>query len=170
SILQGVKLFTPRKYQKFILNFLQEAKIKVGYWLRGQLLIMIIIGLLDYLALLILGVPFALLLGVLGGILEIVPYLGPNLAALPAVLLAFSISPALAALVILAYFLIQQFEADFLTPKVMQKVAGLNPIISIVAIMVGYKLLGIAGGLLAIPTTVLLILFIKHWLAFRNKI
>jgi len=169
ALRSGLELITPKKHEDFIDAFLKEGRRKVGFWLRGQLLLMLIIGLLYYAVLTILGVPFALVLAVLGGLLEIVPYLGPNLAALPAVLIAFSISPALAVLVVVSYFLIQQLEADILTPKIMQKVTGVNPIVSIVGIMVGYQIAGVIGALLAIPLAVLGTVFVSQWISFYKK-
>ncbi len=169
SLRSGLEVITPEKYQDFVSALLQEGRKKVGYWMRGQLILMLVIGLLYYAVLSMLGVPFALLLAVLGGLLEVVPYLGPNLAALPAVIIAFSISPALAVLVVVAYFLIQQVEADILTPKIMQKVTGVNPIVSIVAILVGYQIAGIIGALLAIPLAVLVTVFVSQWISFDKK-
>lgn len=169
SLRAGLELITPDRYRDFVTSLLKEGKKKVGFWMRGQLILMLIVGLLYYGVLTILGVPFALVLAVLGGLLEVVPYLGPNLSALPAIIIAFSISPALAVLVVVAYFLIQQLEADILTPKIMQRVTGVNPIISIVAILIGYQIAGIVGALLAIPMAVLATVFAKQWLLFYKK-
>jgi predicted PurR-regulated permease PerM len=83
--------------------------------------------------------------------MELVPYLGPFLGAIPAIFIGFTQSPGLALGVIVVYMIIQQLENHIIVPKVMQKAVGLNPIITIVAMMIGFKLAGILGIVLAVP-------------------
>ena len=106
--------------------------------LRGQLLIMLAIAVLDYVALTALGIPYALVLAIFGGLMEVVPFLGPNVAVIPAALVAVTVSPVHGVLVMAAFFVIQQIESTVLTPKIMQKTTGLNPIVTIVAILIGF--------------------------------
>lgn len=149
-----IKWLASTKYKKFSTAIGPKMRDQLGTWLRAELLVMFIIFTLTFTVLSILQVPFALVLALIAGILEIVPYIGPILSVIPAVIIALSISPLQAVFVGLFYFLIQQLEADVLSPKIMQKVTGLNPVISIFAILIGLKVAGFFGGLLAIPTTI----------------
>ena len=163
GLTRGLEHIIPRRHHVFLQTCIKDGKDKVGHWMHGQLLLMLLVGLLYYALLSALGVPFALVLALFGALLEIIPYVGPNLAALPAFLIGFSISPALAVLVLLGYFVIQQIESNILTPKIMQKVVGLNPILSIIAILCGFQLAGILGALLSIPLAVLAVTILKEW-------
>ncbi|HWR00012.1 MAG TPA: AI-2E family transporter [Candidatus Methylomirabilis sp.] len=151
--LQWFKNFLPEDYQKFTTNLLREVQDKFGRWLIGQLSLSLIVGVLYYVGLRILGVEGALVLAILGGFTEFIPYLGPILGGIPAVLVALSQSPMLALLTLILFVIVQQLENHVLVPKVMQKAVGLNPVLSIVALLVGGKLFGIAGAILAIPVT-----------------
>lgn len=137
-------------------NILKEIEEKLGNWLRGQLLLSIIIGSLSYIGLLILQIPYALPLAILAGLLEVVPVIGPILSAIPAIILALTISPVLAAGVAAMYFVIQQLENHIVVPQVMRKAVGLNPLVVILAISVGGRLLGVGGALLAVPIAVVI--------------
>lgn len=134
---------------------------KLGAWLRGQLVLSIFIWLLTWIVLSILGVPFALSLAILAGLLEIIPTLGPTLAAIPAVIVALTISPTLAIFVAAAYIIIQLVENNFLVPKIMQKAVGLNPVVVILSVVIGAHLMGFIGALLSIPFMVLMIMVLS---------
>lgn len=136
--------------------FINKLEKKLGGWVRGQLLLMLFVGLLSYVGLVFLGVEFAIPLAFLAGILEIIPSIGPTLSAVPAILVALGSSPVLALAVAALYFVIQQVENNFLVPKVMSKAVGLSPLVVIIALLVGLKLAGIAGAILAIPMVLLL--------------
>jgi predicted PurR-regulated permease PerM len=164
-----VQWMTPAPYRDFVLNVLPKIKVQIGKWLRGQIILMLVVGGLVYIGLTILGLPFALILAVLAGLLEIIPFLGPNLAMIPALVIGLSVSPIHALLVMLVYFIVQQLEADVLTPKIMQKVAGLNPVLSIIAILIGFKVAGIVGGLLAIPFAMIISVCAKQWVEYSKK-
>lgn len=145
------RTLAPEKYHPYIAETLTEIKRKFGAWMRGEILMAIIVGFLSYVALSILGVNHALLLGIIIGLAEFVPYLGPIVGATLAVFIAFADSPLKALLVLIIFILIQQLEAHLLYPKIMQKAVGLNPVISIVALLIGAKVAGIVGVLLAVP-------------------
>lgn len=127
---------------------------KLGSWMRGQIALTLIIGVASYIGLTALGVPYAVPLAIFAGIMEIVPVIGPIISAIPAVMVAFLISPVMAGLVALLYFVIQQLENHLIVPQVMKKAVGLNPLVVILAVAVGGRLLGISGALLAVPITV----------------
>jgi predicted PurR-regulated permease PerM len=143
--------FVPQKYQEFIGNLLLTVEEKIGGWLRGQLFLSFTIAVLYYIALLVLGIDGALALALFAGCTEFIPYLGPMLGGLPVLLVAFSDSPIKALLAFCAVVIIQQCENHILVPKVMQKAIGLNPLISMIAVLIGAKSFGIMGALLAIP-------------------
>jgi predicted PurR-regulated permease PerM len=156
------KLFT-RDKRPYVLSTLDQVNAKLGAWLRGQLVLSIFIWLISWITLTLLGIPNALPLALLSGILEIVPTLGPILSAIPAVIVALTISPTLAVYVIIAYIIIQFFENNLLVPKVMEKAVGLNPIVVILGVLVGANLIGISGALLAIPLITFTIVIIKSF-------
>ncbi|MEK7570638.1 MAG: AI-2E family transporter [Patescibacteria group bacterium] len=154
------RLFHPNLRPK-VMTTVNRVNEKLGAWLRGQLLLSFFIGLTSWIALTLAGVPYALPLAILAGILEVLPTLGPILSAIPAVIVALTISPTLAVAVIIIYILIQALENNFLVPNIMQKAVGLNPVIVILAVLIGSTLMGIAGALLAIPFVSFIIVIFK---------
>lgn len=137
-------------------KLLIQIEEKLGSWLRGQLFLSLVIGLLTYIGLLVLGVPYALPLAVVAGVLEVVPVIGPIISAIPSIAIALTISPVLSLGVAAMYFAIQQLENHLIVPQVMKRAVGLNPLIVILAIAIGGRLLGIAGALLAVPLAVVI--------------
>lgn len=134
----------------------RRIEYKLGAWLRGQIALSFIIGVPVYAVLFLLNVPYALPLAILAGIMEVVPVIGPIISAIPAVLISFLVSPILALIVAGAFFIIQQLENHIVVPQVMKKAVGLNPLVVILAVSIGGKLLGISGALLAVPITVVI--------------
>jgi predicted PurR-regulated permease PerM len=112
---------------------------------------MVLIGFLVYLGLTLLHLEFALPLAILAGLLEIVPTIGPIVSAIPAVLVAISTSPVLALSVVALYFIIQQLENNLVVPLVMKRSVGLSPLVTILSVMIGARLAGVVGAILAIP-------------------
>jgi len=153
----------PADKQEHISGLIQKMQEKIGAWLRGELVLMFIIGLVTYIGLVVLGVEYALVLAIIAGVSEIVPYAGPIIATVPAVAIAFTQSPILGLMVLVLYFLIQQLENNFLVPKVMQKATGLNPVISLVVLLIGFKVGGVMGAVLAIPVTTMIAVFLSDY-------
>lgn len=143
--------FVPDEYKDISASILKRVEEKIGKWLIGQLSLCVIIGTLYYIGLSVIGINSALVLASFGGFTEFIPYLGPILGAIPVFVLALTQSPLKAVLALVILILIQQLEGHVIVPKVMQKAVGLNPLISIVALLVGAELFGIIGALLAIP-------------------
>jgi len=141
----------PTNFQEKTRMTIHLVEEKLGAWLRGQIVLSFIIGIITYITLTILQVPFALPLAILAGFLEIIPTIGPIIAAIPAVIVAFAISPVTGFIVMLAYVGIQVAENNILVPKIMQKAVGLNPVIILVSILIGAQLFGVVGALLSIP-------------------
>lgn len=133
---------------------------KLGAWFRGQVILSLVVGFSAWLGLTALRIPFALPLALLTGILEIIPSVGPVAAAIPAVIVAATISPLKFVSVIVLYWLIQQLENYFLVPKVMQKTVGLDPLAVILALMIGARLMGSLGAVLSVPATITLFIII----------
>lgn len=133
-------------------KFLSSVELQLGGWVRGQIILMTLIGVVTYTGLVLLGVPYAVPLAVLAGLLEILPNLGPTMAAVPAIILAYlNGGPIFAGIILLFYVVIQQLENSVLVPKVMKANADVNPLIAIVAILVGLQMGGVLGALLAVP-------------------
>lgn len=168
ALRKSMLWITPREYKKYVQDLIPKVRLKVGAWLRGQLLVMFVVFLVTYIFLLIAQVPYALVLALIAGLFEVVPFIGPITASVPAIFIGFSISPLMALIILGFYFALQQFEGDILTPKVMQKVGGLNPIVSIFAIIIGFELFGIVGALLAIPVTMVSSVIIGEFLKYKS--
>lgn len=156
GVRKFLQFITPKRYENHVLDLWQRAQTKLGNWLQGQLLLGFIIGILVFVALSILGIPYAPILALLAAIFELVPVAGPIIAAIPAVLLAFLISPIKGLITLIVYFIIQQTENHIIVPNVMRKAVGLNPVVIIIALLVGAKLGGIIGMLLAVPAAAVL--------------
>ncbi len=162
---QGLKKLVtslvPAEHHDYAADLLNRIQDKLGAWLRGQLLLMLIIGVMTYIGLIIFGMPYALVLALLAGLTEVIAYVGPILGAIPAVLIAFSISPFKALLIIALYTFIQQTENNIIVPSIMKRSIGLNPIISILAIMVGYNIAGVIGAVVSIPVAAIIALILS---------
>jgi predicted PurR-regulated permease PerM len=162
AMKRTITFILPDKYQPFTLQLINKMQRKIGDWLKGQLILCLIIGLMSYVGLLILGVNYALILALVAAVGEFIPYVGPVISAIPAILLAFTQSPIKALLVLILYLIIQQLENNLLVPKVMQKAVGLNPIVSIIALLIGAKVAGLIGVILAIPVATALSVVVKE--------
>ena len=159
KILRSV---VPDKYVPYLTQLFKKIRDKLGSWMRGQLLLSLIMGTLVFVGLTVFDVRYAAVFGLLAAITEFVPYLGPVLSGIPALLIAFIDGGVVKFVIILAMFVvIHQFENHILVPKVMQRAVGLNPIISITALLIGAQLGGIVGVLLAIPVATTLSVFLK---------
>ncbi len=160
----------PEKYKDLISSVLKRVEEKIGKWLIGQLSLCLIIGVFYYIGLSVIGVNAALVLAIFGGFTEFIPYLGPILGAIPVLIIAFSQSSFLALLALLVVFIIQELEGHIIVPKVMQKAVGLNPLVSIVALLVGAKLFGIVGALLAIPVATAISAALTEFYRYRSVV
>lgn len=147
-----LKVVTPTKHQKYILDLWRRTQKKIGRWMQGQLLLGFLIGVLVYLGLTVLGVKYAFLLAVLAALFELIPVFGPILAAIPAIAVGFIVGGAqLGLLVAGLYIIIQQFENHLIYPLVVTKVVGVPPLLVILALIVGAQLAGFLGIILSVP-------------------
>jgi predicted PurR-regulated permease PerM len=168
-IRRAVHSIAPQKYHESIDELTVKIQHKIGLWLRGQFILSFIIFALSFIGLSVLGVKYALILALFAGLTEFVPILGPILGSIPAIFIAFNQTPLLALFVILLYLLIQRMENDFLVPTVMQKAVGVNPLVSIIALLIGGKLGGIVGMLLAIPVVTVVGVIIDFFTGEEEK-
>lgn len=146
-----LRLFPARDAETRAENLVKAIETAVGGWVRGELILMLIIGALTYGGLVLLGVPYALPLAVLAGVLEVVPNIGPIIAAIPAVFMGFTVSPYVGVGALVLSVLVQQLENNLIVPRVMESATGIKPLITIIILMVGYTLAGVQGAVLGIP-------------------
>ena len=168
ALKKTIKSFIPDQYLPYINQLSIRIQQKMTAWFKGQLILCFVVGFFAYIGLLILGVDYALALGLIAGITEIIPYVGPFIGGAVAVFIAFGDSPPKALMVVVLYLIIQQLENNLLVPRVMQKAVGLNPIVSIIALIIGAKLGGIVGALCAIPIASIISIFIQDFKERRS--
>jgi len=157
----AIKLVPPGK-RELAREAITESENALRLWLRGQLISMTVVGLLTGFGLWALGMPSAFTLGLLAGILEFIPFLGPILSMVPAVLLALAVSPDLALWVFLVYFVVQQFEGYVLTPLVQQYAVDLPGVVLLFSLIAFGALFGTLGVILAAPLTVVVYVLVKR--------
>jgi predicted PurR-regulated permease PerM len=141
----------PKKNQPYALDLSNRIQKGVGKWLRGQLLLSLIVFTIIYIGLLIIGVKYALVLALIAGLAEFIPYLGPLISAIPALIVSFIQAPVLVIAVVILYYLTHWLEGHIIVPQVMGRIIGLNPIIIIAVMLIGFRLAGLVGVVLAIP-------------------
>ena len=163
-ILVFLRLF-PREKRAQVNDACRRVTNKISAWLGGQLLLSGIIGSTAALGLFLMGVPFFWVLALIAAIGELIPIVGPILSAVPAVIVALSVKPALALAVILFFVAQQQLENHLLVPKIMQRQVGTSPVFVIIALLIGGSLLGVIGAILAVPTAAILQVLFEETLA-----
>jgi predicted PurR-regulated permease PerM len=146
-----------------------NIEVRLGKWVQGQLILMLLIGLLSFIGLTVLRIEFAVPLAIFAGLLEIVPTIGPIISAIPAIIVALAASPMLAVFVVVLYFAIHQTENGLVVPLVMKGSVGLPPLLTIIALMIGAKLAGIAGAVLAIPMVLVVQEILREYLSTEKK-
>lgn len=147
-----LRLVSPEVHEEYLVSLWLRARTKIGLWMQGQILSSLIGGVLAYLGLLILGVPYAFVLALFTAAAMLVPIFGSFIAAFPAIMIAFSAEGATLAIIVGGlYLIINQFEAHLIHPLVVNKVVGIPPLLVILALIVGGELAGFLGVLLAIP-------------------
>jgi predicted PurR-regulated permease PerM len=163
-IIRRLVLRTRLEQREQIRELITEIEGKIGGYFRGQLLLCLIIGILSLVAFLLIGVPNALMLGLISGVTEAIPILGPTLGAVPAILMTLSTDPEKSLWVIVAMVIIQSLENNFLVPRVMDKSVGVNPLITILSIAAFGLLFGFVGAILAIPLAAILQILVSRLL------
>lgn len=157
----------PASESKDIGHLLRELDAVLGGFIRGHLLVSLIVGVLSFIGLTLLRIDFALLIGIVAGVFDIIPYFGPVIGALPAVIIALLESPLKAFYVAVLFLMIHQLESTIISPKILGERVGLHPLTVIFVILVGGQLAGIVGVLVAVPLTAGLKVFL---LFFRRQL
>jgi predicted PurR-regulated permease PerM len=147
-----------------VTKFTDELETQLGGWARGELALMALVGVATYIGLVLLGLPYAIPLAIVAGLLEAVPYVGPIMAAVPSVIIGFGISPVMGFATIALAFLIQQVENYVFVPKVMERSVGMPPIVTLLALAIGFRMAGIGGALLSVPVVIILRIAVKQHL------
>jgi len=143
----------------------QNVTIKVGRWMSGQLLLCLTIGCTASIGLWFIGVPFFYVLGLIAGLGELIPIVGPLIAAMPAILIALTVGPKAAVFVVI-YFSVQQFiEGSVLVPRIMERQVGVTAVTVIVALLIGSELFGVVGALLAVPTAAIIQVVLQEFVS-----
>ena len=142
---------------KRVTSVLEIAEKRMSSWFWGELTLMTVVGLLTFIGLNIIGMKYALPLAVLAGLLEVVPNIGPVISSIPAIILGFSNSAFGGFAAMALYVIVQQLENNLIVPIIMRKAVGINPILTLIALILGGRLGGVLGILLAIP----ILLFIE---------
>jgi len=153
----------PYQYQENVLTIYERVRRKISLWFRGQLLLSLIVGFAVFLGLLILGVRYSLVLGLAAGLFELIPYVGPIFSGGLAVLFALTSSVTLGLYTLILFIVIQQIESHFLIPTVMGRSTNLNPVIVLVSLLIGAKIFGLIGVILAVPVAVLFQEILRDW-------
>lgn len=150
----GIEKMVPQDWEEPVDRALDRTGGALWLWAAGQLVEMVAIGVLTGLGLWLLGVPAPLALGIIAGVLEFIPFAGPILAAIPAILLALTVSPALALATAVFYLVLQQIEGNLILPLIQRRAVSLPPVVAIFAILVAGALFGAIGVLFAVPLAV----------------
>lgn len=163
-IIQSFLLVVPHDQRESMSDLILAMETKVGFYIVGQGILCLVIGIMALLAYLLIGLPNALVLALMAGVLEAVPMIGPLLGAIPAALVALSIAPDKLIWVIVATVVIQQLENSLLVPRVMRKAVGVNPFVTLLALFAFSSLFGLAGALMAIPMAVIIQLLLNRFI------
>ena len=140
----------------------QDINHVIRLFVRGNVVVAVIVGILIGVGVKLVGMEYALLIGIICGIFDLIPYFGPFIGAVPAVLLALTISPAMAIKVVLVILIAQQLEGNVITPKLVGESVGLHPLWVVFAILAGGELAGIFGMLFAVPVAAVIRVVYNH--------
>lgn len=158
-----LRAILPKTHEDYTVNMYLRVRQKLGLWLKGQLILSFSVGLITFLGLLILGIEYSLVLGIMAGLLEMVPFVGPFLTGTIAFLIAVSQSWMLGIYSILLFLGVQQFESHILIPQVMRRTIGLHPVVAVISLLAGSQIAGFVGIILAIPVAVVIQEIIEDW-------
>lgn len=162
-IIKSFLLVIPQMQRESISDLISAMESKVGLYVVGQGILCLVIGIMALIAYTLIGLPNALVLALIAGVLEAVPMVGPLLGAVPAALVALSIAPGKLVWVIVATLVIQQLENTLLVPRIMKKAVGVNPFVTLLSLFAFSSLFGLAGALMAIPIAAMIQLALNHF-------
>lgn len=166
-----LRLVMPIEYEEYSVDLWKRSQKKIGLWMQGQILLSVIVGILVYLGLLIIGIPYAILLSVFTAIVEIIPIFGSIIAGIVAVIVGYSDGGvALGAIVAGLYVVVNQFESNLIYPLIVKKIVGIPPLMVIVALIAGYTLAGFLGAALSVPVAAVMLEFVADFDKRKRRI
>lgn len=163
-----LKHFIPKKYDEQVSKLIHSIDENLGSYIRGQLFICFFVAVFTFIIFYILGIKYALLLAIIIGLTNIIPYFGPIIGAIPAVALTLTVSTKLVIFVILTILVIQLVESNLLQPYIVGKSINIHPIAIIFALLLGAQISGVWGMILAVPALTIIKEIIVHLNAFRQ--
>jgi predicted PurR-regulated permease PerM len=159
-----LRMVMPVSYEEYSVDLWKRSQKKIGLWMQGQILLSVIVGILVYLGLLIVGIPYALLLSVFTALAEIIPVFGSLIAGTVAAIVGYSTGGVPLGLIVAGlYVVVNQFESNLIYPLIVKKIVGLPPLLVIVALIAGYTLAGFIGVLLSVPVAAVVLEFITDF-------
>lgn len=163
TIERLIKALTREEHTEYFLDLWARSQRKIGRWFYGQIVLSLFVGLLVFVGLWIMGVNYSFLLGILAAVFEIVPVVGPLIAGVFAVVIATHQSINMAIYTVILFAIIQQIENNIFVPAIMRRSIGLNPVVVVFVLLIGGKLAGFWGILLAVPITAALSELFQDW-------
>jgi predicted PurR-regulated permease PerM len=163
-----LRIIFPIQHEDYVVDLWDRSSRKIALWMKGQMLLGVVVAVLIYLTLSLMGIQYALLLALISGIMEMVPY-GILVALVPAFTFTFLSGGIYSALIVtVAYIIVHQFEVFLFAPLIIKRIVGLSPIVIILSVLIGFELGGIWGGVLSIPVAVIVMEFLSD--IEKNKI
>ncbi len=169
-IKEKIQRLIPISIRQQTIELFRDIHVLLNKFIRGQLTVATIVAILSAVALAVFQVNFAILLGVVAGIFNIIPYFGPIIGAIPAMIIAFLDHPLKALWVAIAFTIIQQVESNIITPKIVGESVGLHPVIVVLVLLAGGRWFGIMGMILAVPFAASIRIVLKHLIIFISKL
>lgn len=152
GVTNFLRIVVPLRHEPYVIDLWNRSQRKIARWMQGQVLLAIVVGLVTYVALSFMGFEKALLLAIIAGMCELIPVVGPIIAAIPALAISFIDGGVGSSMIVLAvYVIIQQIESQVVHPLVVNKMVGIPPLVSIIALVVGGSIAGFLGILIAVP-------------------
>ncbi|MBI5414307.1 AI-2E family transporter [Candidatus Peregrinibacteria bacterium] len=157
-----VKLF-PKKYEEYILLKSRMVHRKISEWIHGQIVLFFVIGIIAYVGLSIIGIKYAVTLALIAGLGEFLPYIGPIFALASAAPVAFNESFSVGIATVIFYISIQLIDGNIIIPLIMKKTVGISPVVTIIAMLIGWEFLGIVGMMMAVPLASVVSVFVSDY-------
>lgn len=163
------RFIIPSRHMAYVELMLDRIQIKLGRWVLAQLFLGLVIGLCVGVGLWLIGVKYALALGLLAGLLEVFPVIGPMIAGIFGTVIALSQSFTLGLLALVLYVIIQQAENHILIPNIMRKATGLNPLVTLIAVLLGGRLAGLVGVILSVPVATIISIILADFFSTSTE-
>ncbi len=170
AIERFIRSIMPKSKEEYVINLYIRTRHRLGKWFTSQLILSFFVGALTFIGLLIVGTDYALVLGILAAVLEIIPYVGPIAIGVISFIIILPQSASAALLAVIIFFIIQQLENHVLVPLIVGKTVGIDPVLVVIAILAGSSLDGLVGALIAVPVAIVLEEVIDDWSVKKNTL